>query len=71
MKKFYVSCPQLGVNKMKFKSESDRNEMALSLWQEYCYCLEMRVMNWYGEDGMYSGIAEDASANVFTWKGWF
>ena len=50
-----------------FMYESDRNEMALALWQEYVYFLTMRIMNWY-EDPIMSGIEEDASNNVFTWE---
>ena len=41
--------------------------MALAVWQEYMYCLEMRIMNWYDEPIM-SGIDEDASNNVDTWE---
>ena len=50
-----------------FAIESDRNEMALALWQEHCYYLWARTLNWY-EDGIVSGIEEDAAANVFTWE---
>lgn len=53
--------------KIDFANESDRNEMALALWQEHCYFLAMRAMNWYDEPIM-SGIEEDASSNVFTWE---
>lgn len=50
-----------------FAIESDRNEMALALWQEHCYYLWARTLNWY-EDGIVTGIEEDAAANVFTWE---
>ena len=52
---------------MAFDNESDRNEMALALWQEQIYFLSVRIMNWY-EDGDMSGIEEDASYNVETWE---
>ena len=37
-----------------FAIESDRNEMALALWQEHCYYLWARTLNWY-EDGLLDG----------------
>lgn len=52
---------------MSYRKESDRNEMALALWQEYVYFLTMRAMNWYDEP-ILSGIEEDASNNVVTWE---
>ena len=52
---------------MSFDNESDRNEMALALWQEHIYFLSMRTMNWYG-DGIMFGIEEDANSNVHTWE---
>ena len=52
---------------MSFDNESDRNEMALALWQEHIYFLSMRTMNWYG-DGIMFGIEEDANSNVRTWE---
>ena len=57
-------CPRI-----QFCNESDRNEMALSLWQEQIYFLWARTVNWY-EDGIFTGIEEDAAANVFTWEGY-
>lgn len=50
-----------------FANESDRNEMALALWQEQVYFLWARTVNWY-EDGILTGIEEDAAANVYTWE---
>lgn len=55
-------CPRI-----QFDNESDRNEMALALWQEHIYFLSMRTMNWYG-DGIMFGIEEDANSNVRTWE---
>lgn len=53
--------------KIQFDNESDRNEMALALWEEQIYFLWARTVNWY-EDGIFTGIEEDAAANVFTWE---
>ena len=50
-----------------FDNESDRNEMALALWQEHIYFLAARTANWY-EDGIMSDLEESAAANVFTWE---
>lgn len=50
-----------------FDNESDRNEMALALYEEHIYFLTMRIMNWYS-DGIIRGIKEDAYSNVFTWE---
>ena len=50
-----------------FANESDRNEMALALWQEHCYFLWARTVNWY-EDGILTGIEEDAYSNVYTYE---
>ena len=65
-KLYWVDCEPLFSAKC-FVNESDRNEMALALWQEYVYFLTMRIMNWY-EDPIMSGIEEDAFNNVFTWE---
>ena len=66
MKKLYFVESEL-CPRVQFDNEIDRNEMALALWQEHCYFLAMRAMNWYDEPIM-SGIEEDASSNVFTWE---
>lgn len=55
-------CPRI-----QFDNESDRNEMALALWQEHTYFLWARTLNWY-EDGIVTGIEEDAAANIYTWE---
>lgn len=55
-------CPRI-----HFDNESDRNEMALALWQEHIYFLAVRTANWY-EDGIVTDIEEDASSNVRTWN---
>ena len=55
-------CPRI-----QFDNESDRNEMALALWQEHIYFLWARTLNWY-EDGILSGIEEDAYSNVHTYE---
>lgn len=54
-------------DRVGFQSESDRNELALALYEEHIYFLTMRIMNWYG-DGIMRGIKEDASSNVRTWE---
>ena len=57
-----------------FDSESDRNEFALSLWQEHSYALWARTINWYGEydesDYEYEAVKaeEDAFENVMTFE---
>jgi hypothetical protein len=58
--------------KIQFNNESDRNEMALALWQEQVYFLWARTLNWY-EDGIFTGIEEDAASNIHTWeyKSWY
>ena len=65
MKKLYFveseMCPRLS-----FTEESDRNEMALALWQEHIYFLGARIMNWY-DCGIMRGIEDDANSNVSTW----
>jgi hypothetical protein len=65
-KLYWVDCEPL-FPAVSFTNESDRNEMALALWQEYVYFLTMRILNWY-EDPIMSGIKEDASNNVYTWE---
>lgn len=55
-------CPRI-----QFDNESDRNEMALALWQEHIYFLAARVANWY-ENGIIGGYEEDAASNVYTWE---
>ena len=55
-------CPRI-----QFYSESDRNEMALALWEEQIYFLWARTVNWY-EDGILTGIEEDACSNVYTYE---
>lgn len=55
-------------DRVSFQSESDRNEMALALYEEHIYFLTMRIMNWYGSEGILSGVEEDANSNVFTWE---
>ena len=68
MKKLYwVDCEPL-FSAVSFFNESDRNEMALALWQEYVYFLWMRTYNWYGEDGVYSDIEDIAHEKVYTWE---
>jgi hypothetical protein len=54
-------------DRVGFQNESDRNEMALALYEEYIYFLTMHTKNWYGSEGVLSGIAKDASSNVRTW----
>ena len=66
MKKRYFVRSELYATK-SFENESDRNEMALALWQEHCYCLWARTLNWYG-NGIMIGIEEDANMNVETWE---
>ena len=65
-KLYWVDCEPL-FHAVSFGNESDRNEMALALWQEHMYFLAMRILNWY-EDPIMSGIEEDASNKVFTWE---
>jgi hypothetical protein len=66
-KLYWVHCPELGFPYICFADEGARNELTLAIWQEYMYCLEMRIINWYDEPIM-SGIDEDASNNVETWE---
>ena len=54
-------------DRVGFQNESDRNELALALYEEHIYFLTMRIMNWYS-DGIMRGIEEDASSNVRTWN---
>lgn len=65
MKMYFVESELYPCN--GFASESDRNEMALALYEEHLYFLTMRTMNWY-ENGIMAGIEEDASENVRTWE---
>lgn len=44
MKKRYFVRSELYTTK-GFDNESDRNEMALALWQEHCYYLWARTLN--------------------------
>lgn len=66
-KLYWVDCSELGFPYVCFADEGARNELALAIWQEYMYFLEMRIINWYDEPIM-SGIDEDASSNVVTWE---
>lgn len=66
-KLYWVDCSELGFPYVCFADEGARNELALAIWQEYMYFLEMRIMNWYDEPIM-GGIDEDASSNVVTWE---
>ena len=66
MNKLYFVESEL-CSRIQFDNESDRNEMALALWQEHIYSLWARTVNWY-EDGIMTGIEEDAASNVFTWE---
>lgn len=66
MNKIYFVESEL-CDRVGFQSESDRNEMALALYEEHIYFLTMRIMNWYS-DGIMRGIEEDASSNVRTWN---
>ena len=54
-----------GSMELIFENESDRNEMALSLYQEHVYQLWNRCINWY-EDPILTNIEEDASMYVMT-----
>lgn len=55
-------CPRI-----QFDNKSDRNEMALALWEEQIYFLWARTVNWH-EDGILTGIEEDAYSNVYTYE---
>lgn len=56
-------------DRVGFQNESDRNELALALYEEHIYFLTMRLINWYHERGVIKeGIEEDSSSNVFTWE---
>ena len=55
-------CPRI-----QFDNESDRNEMALALWEEQIYFLWARTLNWY-EDGVVDDIEDAAYANVYTYE---
>lgn len=37
---------------MVFINESDRNEMALAIYDEMLYYIWARFLNWYGEDDL-------------------
>lgn len=58
--------------RVHFNNESDRNEMALALWQEHIYFLGARTLNWY-EDGIMTDLEASAASNIFTWEAptWF
>lgn len=63
---YFVSCQNLDVL-IGFDNESDRNEMALALYQDYIYFLGMRTMNWYGIDHM-DDLEYVANNSVITWE---
>lgn len=66
MTKYYLVESEL-CPRCYFDNESDRNELALALWQEHIYFLGARTLNWY-EGGILSDLEESAAANVFTWE---
>ena len=66
MTKYYLVESEL-CPRCYFDNESDRNELALALWQEHIYFLGARTLNWY-ENGVLSDLEESAAANVFTWE---
>ena len=52
---------------MVFINESDRNEMALAIYDEMLYYVWARFLNWYGEDD----LGEDkrmVEENMFTYE---
>lgn len=55
-------------DRVGFQNESDRNELALALYEEHIYFLTMRIMNWYGSEGILSGVEDAADSSVFTWE---
>lgn len=62
---YFVSCQNLDVL-IGFDNESDRNEMALALYQDYIYFLGMRTMNWYGI--CVDDLEYVANNSVITWE---
>lgn len=57
---------------MTFESEADRNEMALSLWQEHSHALWARTVNWYEIDAddewEIKNAEEDANNDLLTFE---
>lgn len=49
LSKIYVLSAEDNQIEMAFTNESDRNEMALAIFQENFYAFAMRMLNWYGE----------------------
>lgn len=66
---YFVSCENLDVL-IGFDNESDRNEMALALYQDYIYFLGMYTMNWYGIECM-DDLEYVANNSIITWKSFF
>lgn len=50
--KGYVVAYEYNWYEMVFINESDRNEMALAIYDEMLYYVWARFLNWYGEDDL-------------------
>ena len=65
--KGYVVAYECGWYEMIFTNESDRNEMALAIYEEMVYYLWARFLNWYDENDLREAM-RIAMENMFTYE---
>ena len=65
--KSYVVAYEHDWYEMVFTNESDRNEMALVIYEEMVYYLWMRFLNWYDENDI-KEAERVAKENLFTYE---
>ena len=65
--KGYVVAYECDWYEMIFTNESDRNEMALAIYEEMVYYLWARFLNWYDENNLREAMRV-AMENMFTYE---
>lgn len=65
--KGYVVAYEYDWYEMVFTNESDRNEMALAIYDEMRYYLWARFLNWYGENNL-KEVERIVEENLFTYE---
>lgn len=65
--KGYVVAYEYDWYEMTFLNESDRNEMALAIYEEMVYYLWSRFLNWYDENNLREAMRV-AMENMFTYE---
>lgn len=65
--KGYVIAYEYGWYEMTFLNESERNEMALAIYEEMVYYLWSHFLNWYDENNLREAMRV-AMENMFTYE---